>query len=243
MLPEIKTISLAMPIFRNANCYLVKTGTGYILIDTGFPSKRADLEQGLASADCQPGNLKLIVITHADLDHTGNCAYLREKYSTQDHPVKIAMHRYESGVVENGDDTLSRKRPSFLERLIGGILLKLVSAFFNFGKFERFKPDFYLDEGDDLSDYGLDAKILLLPGHSRGSIGILTPSGDPATGSGQVLFCGDLLWNWRKPGPHGISDDAAELQASIQRLKSLGIKTIYPGHGAPFSMDALAIAQ
>ena len=35
---EIKTINLG-----GVNCYLVKAGDGYILIDTGFASKRAYL--------------------------------------------------------------------------------------------------------------------------------------------------------------------------------------------------------
>jgi len=43
----------------------------------------------------------------------------------------------------------------------------------------------FLEEGQPLSDVGLDASVLHLPGHSKGSIGILTASGD--------LFCGDLL--------------------------------------------------
>jgi hydroxyacylglutathione hydrolase len=157
--------------------------------------------------------------------------------------VKIAIHRYESSVVENTDDTLSRRRQSFLARLMSRIILKLLSAFIHFGKIERFKPDFYLEEGDDLLDYGFDARILLLPGHSKGSIGILTTGSDPSTGPGQVLFCGDLLWNMRKPGPHGMIDDAAEMKASLERLKNLDIKTIYPGHGKPFPLAALAIRR
>ncbi len=239
MLPEIKTISLPMSVFGSTNCYLVKTDTGYILIDTGFPSRRAELEQGLTDAGCQPGNLNLIVITHSDPDHVGNCAYLHDKYSVPGHPVKIAMHRCEAPVVENGDETQNRRRRPFLDRLIGGIILKVLGAIINFGKFERFQPDFYLDEGDGLSAYGLDAKILVLPGHSRGSIGILTTVDDSATGPAPVLFCGDLLWNMRKPGPHSIVDDATELNASIERVKSLGIQNVYPGHGASFSMAQL----
>jgi len=39
MTQEIKTINLG-----GVNCYLVKVGGGYILIDTGFSSKRAYLE-------------------------------------------------------------------------------------------------------------------------------------------------------------------------------------------------------
>jgi len=37
---EIKTINLG-----GVNCHLVKTADGYILIDTGFPSKRAHLKK------------------------------------------------------------------------------------------------------------------------------------------------------------------------------------------------------
>ena len=61
---------------------------------------------------------------------------------------------------------------------------------FGFGKSERFKPDFYIEEGYEFSEYGFDAKVLYIPGHSRGSIGILTAGGD--------LFCGDLLENTDK---------------------------------------------
>ena len=41
------------------NCYLVKTAPGYILIDTGYAAKRADLEKALAQAGCRPGSLPL----------------------------------------------------------------------------------------------------------------------------------------------------------------------------------------
>lgn len=76
---EIKTISLLLPYhLGSVNCYLVETDPGYILIDTGGSNKRTDLEKALESAGCKPGNLQLIVITHEDFDHTGNCAYLRE---------------------------------------------------------------------------------------------------------------------------------------------------------------------
>lgn len=55
MTQEIKTINLG-----GVNCYLVKAGDGFILIDTGFSSKRAYLEKELASAGVVPGNLALI---------------------------------------------------------------------------------------------------------------------------------------------------------------------------------------
>lgn len=91
MTSEIKTIYFGGLI---SNCYLVKTDSDFILIDTGRASKRAKLEQELESAGCNPGNLKLIVLTHGDFDHTGNCAYLRMKFGT-----RIAVHHYDSGMV------------------------------------------------------------------------------------------------------------------------------------------------
>ncbi len=57
-------------------CYLIKTENGYILIDTGFRKKRKDLEKALERAECKLGNLKLIVLTDQDFNHTGNASYL-----------------------------------------------------------------------------------------------------------------------------------------------------------------------
>jgi len=208
------------------NCYLVKADAGYVLIDTGFPSTRADLDKKLEDAGCRPGTLRLIIMTHGDQDHTGNGAYLREKYG-----AKIAMHRDEAAVVEKGDDTLSRRRRSLLRRGFDRAVLRMLSALANSGKFERFSPDFTVDEGYDFSEYGFDARALHIPGHSRGSIGILMATGD--------LFCGDLLWNMKRPSTHSIVDDRSELETSVERLKSMRINMVYPGHGRPFTMDKL----
>jgi glyoxylase-like metal-dependent hydrolase (beta-lactamase superfamily II) len=134
-------------------------------------------------------------------------------------------------VVEKGDDTLSRKRRSFLRRAFNRAVLKMLSVFANSGKFDRFSPDFTIDEGYDFSDYGFDARALHIPGHSRGSIGILTAGGD--------LFCGDLLWNMKKPSTHSIVDDRSELKTSVERLMSMRINMVYPGHGKPFTIEKL----
>ena len=214
---KIITISLPLPYrLGTVNCYLIKTDTSYILIDTGCSNKRTELEKELESAGCKPDNLKLVVLTHGDFDHTGNAAYLREKFDT-----KIVMHHDDSGMVERGNMFWSRRKGNILLGMIARIL-------FRFGKKERFKPDLYIDEGYDLSEYGLDAKVLHIPGHSKGSIGIQTAGGN--------LFCGDLLENKDKPVLSSIMDDLTVANESVKKLKKLRIKTVYPGHGKPFSM-------
>ena len=218
MQQEIKTISLSLPYkLGTVNCYLIKTKTGYILVDAGCSKQRTHLDSQLESAGCKPGNLKLIILTHGDFDHAGNCAYLRERYG-----AKIAMHLDDSGMVEYGNMFWNRKKGNIVMRMIAPIL-------FGFGKSKRFNPDYYVEDGHLLSEYGLDAKVLHIPGHSRGSIGVLTADGD--------LICGDLLENRDRPGLNSIMDDMAAASASTERLKKLGIKTVYPGHGKPFPME------
>lgn len=199
----------------SANCYLLKTDRGFVLIDTGRKPQRSKLEQELSGAGCKSGNLNLIILTHGDFDHTGNCAYLREKYHT-----KIVMHHYDSGMIEYGDMFWNRKTGNW-------ILKKLVNIFF---RITKFKPDYTTDEKSDLSKYGIDTKVLYLPGHSKGSIGILT--------DGCKLFCGDLFTNWKRPEPNSMADNLKELNKSINKVKGLKIKMVYPGHGQPFQMNS-----
>ena len=219
MLQEMETINLPLPYkMGSVNCYLVKTKTGHFLIDTGCSKQRSLMKSQLESAGCTPDNLKLIVLTHGDFDHAGNCAYLREKYG-----ARIAMHHDDSGMVEHGNMFWNRKKGNILIRTIASLL-------FGFGKAQRFEPDLRIDDGYDLSSYGFDARVLHIPGHSRGSIGILTANGD--------LICGDLLENRDKPGLNSIMDDKVAASASVEKLKGLRIHTVYPGHGKPFPIDS-----
>lgn len=203
----------------NVNCYLLTTDTGFVLIDTGYTNKRADVVKQLDNAGCQPGDLKLIIITHGDFDHIGNGAFLRNRYA-----VKIAMHSGDAGMSERGDMFWNRKSASPVVQMIVKLLARLSPA-------DRFTADIALADGDDLSGFGLDAKVLSIPGHSQGSIGILTANGD--------LFCGDLFNNPGKPAFNSIMDDLAVAHNSFEKLKSYLINTVYPGHGLPFRMDEL----
>jgi glyoxylase-like metal-dependent hydrolase (beta-lactamase superfamily II) len=203
------------------NCYLLEAEDGFVLIDTGFPAKRMFLDEVLKKALNKPGEvpkkLKLIILTHGDSDHAGNCKFLRENYG-----AKIAMHFEDSMMVEEGNMSWNRKskpdRMSFTFRLA-------THAFGKNSDFETFKPDIYIVDGQNLAEVGLSAKVIHLPGHSKGSIGVLTNGGE--------LFCGDLIYNFA-----GFSyiDNLDDFNESINKLKKLDINTFYPGHGKPFAI-------
>jgi len=135
------------------------------------------------------------------------------------------MHAADSGMVERGD--------MFWNRSIGSPLLdKLAAALFGFPPRNWFAPDAYLRDGDALADYGLDIRVVSIPGHSLGSIGLLTDEGD--------LFCGDLIDRSGGPTLNRIMDDAAAARAGVRKLRELATGTVYPGHGPPFSMNEVA---
>lgn len=206
--------------FFSVNSYLVKTETGYFLIDTGIKKKRDQLEKELMVAGCKPGDLKLIIITHGHIDHVGNAAHLRDKYG-----AKIAMHEGEKEMVESGDMFIDMR---------GGILLGLVGILMKILRlrdYEKFTPDIFLEDNQDLSTYGLDAKVIHTPGHSAGSISILTAEGD--------LFCGDIFGNTRKPEKTSIIIDPETFNVSVEKLRALKVSTVYPGHGKSFKMKQL----
>lgn len=213
-------IEVKLPMkLGSVNCYLIETNSNYVLIDTGSSNQRKELDQKLIEIGCKPGKLKLIVITHGDFDHTGNAAYLQQAYET-----KIAMHSDDVEMAEKGDMFSNRKRPNILVQ-------KIVPLLFGYGKNERFKPDILINGEYDLSPHGIEAKVISIPGHSKGSIGILTENGD--------FYCGDLLENPDIPQLNSIMDDTAAAKESVEVLKRHEIKTIYPGHGESFKLEQL----
>jgi glyoxylase-like metal-dependent hydrolase (beta-lactamase superfamily II) len=214
---DIKIITKPFILNTSVNCYLVRISSGFILIDTGRPNKRDEIEKELEEVGCHVGDLRLIILTHGDFDHSSNAAYFRRKFGS-----KIAMHRDDSGMVEHGDMLWNRHKRNILAKAAFGFMFRLSES-------DRFKPDFYLSEGYDLSDKNFDAKVIEIPGHSKGSIGIITGDGE--------FFCGDLLANVDKPNLWSIIDDQDAARASVEKIKGLRIITVFPGHGKPFPME------
>jgi hydroxyacylglutathione hydrolase len=204
------------------NAYLVAAGNEYILIDTGMSPQWNQLEAELLKAGCLPERLKLVVITHGDMDHIGNCAKLQKKYG-----ARIAIHPGDAGMAETGVP-LKRKTASLGVKLF--ILLGRLTR--KREPFETFKPDLLLADGQDLREYGLSCRIIHIPGHTKGSIAVLTEAGE--------LFAGDTVFNRTKPEAAPFIHDLKELKESITKLKRLNARTVYPGHGKPFPFEVLA---
>ncbi len=202
------------------NAYLVKVEDGFILVDTGIAMQRSRLENELLQAGCLPDHLKLVIATHGDFDHTGNCAGLQRKYH-----VQIAMHEGDAEMVRTGVPARRHAR-SWLTTLMMG-LGQLMG-----GSFDRFQPDILLEDGQSLAGFGLAAQVIHTPGHTRGSIAILTEDGQ--------LIAGDTIDNRGRLGRTPFIENEQELEASLKTLKALSARKVYPGHGKPFAFEELA---
>ena len=220
MTKGVTTIALPLPYrLGSVNCYLVRAGSGFVLIDTGCSGSWLQLRGQLQRAGCGYTDLKLVVLTHGDFDHAGNAAHLRKEFG-----ARIAMHRADAGMTERGNMFWNRR-----DGRLPSLIAPLAAIVFSFGAAERHSPDLGLKEGSSFRSFGLDAKAVELPGHSKGSVGILTAAGD--------LYCGDLLESAGAPALNSIMPDRAAGKASLEKLRALGVATVYPGHGKPFRLE------
>lgn len=124
-----------------------------------------------------------------------------------------------------GGIPLMRSSPT----LLGKIILLIGAAVFKLrGKvhLETFTPDLILEDGESLEGYGLKASILHLPGHTKGSIAILTEDGS--------LFAGDTFFNMKHASQP--IQDVDDYRASLEKTRPLlgRIMVVYPGHGKSF---------
>jgi hydroxyacylglutathione hydrolase len=210
------------------NAYLLKVSEGFVLIDTGMPGQWDALQEALKSSGCYPGLLKLVILTHADRDHSGNCLRLKQTYKTP-----IAAHPLDSAALQSG---VPPQR--VIRTLSGKLLFGLIGLLRRFGRgpggLQTFTPDVLLEDGQSLAGYGLEARVVHLPGHTKGSIGVLTEEGE--------FFAGDFCVNRRKPGLSPYVENFDEYRNSIEKAKRLAgsIKTVYPGHGMRFPADRLS---
>lgn len=192
----------------NVNCYLVDCGDFAILIDTAKEKYREFLLEKLKSY-----TIPLIILTHGHYDHTGNAAFLAKHFNS-----KIAMHKEDYNLSKN-NLTNTIYSNSFL-----GPLFKKASLWdFKNTNVDDFEPDIFLEDGQTLANFNVDAKILHLPGHTKGSLGLLINNNE--------LIAGDIFMNFLYPCESIVAEDIDMLRKSISKIDSLNLNVLYPGHG------------
>ena len=193
----------------NVNCYIVADNGKAILIDTGTKKYREKILE-----KCREFRVSLIVLTHGHMDHCQNAAYLADALR-----IPIAMNKEDIDLIPD-----NRKQSLSARTFLGKIVLAVSLKSFEKDRLEMFEPTIYLKNGDDLSGYGINAKIVELPGHTKGSIGVEIEDS---------LFVGDALMNMFYPTVSMLYANEQEMLSSAEYISESGVKTIYFGHGKP----------
>ena len=194
----------------DVNCHLIQGEQGAVLVDTG----RAGYGEKLLPL-CQRWDVRLIVLTHGHLDHVQNAAFLSRQLD-----VPIAMHRADLELLEDND-----RQPMQAHRPLGRFLRALSRRGFRDTLLPPFQPDLFLEEGDSLSPFGVEAQVVALPGHTAGSIGLKTGDG--------ALLVGDALFRLFSVSPALLYTDRRQMEESAAKIWALRPTALYFGHGRP----------
>ncbi len=194
----------------SVNSYLIEEHGRAILVDTG----RNGSEEKIL-AQCQKTKVELIVLTHGHLDHVQNTAYLKKALG-----VPVALHKEDVNLIKD----------NFIEPLryrgfLGMVVAEVSAKSFETDRIPEFTPEIFLKEGDWLKDYGINARIMELPGHTRGSIGLDLDE--------KNVIVGDALMNMFYPGLSMVYWDRGEMVKSADKISALGARKVYFGHGGP----------
>ena len=206
-----------------SNAYLVKDRKA-MLVDAGAPNEADKILAAVKKAGVREQDIALLLHTHGHFDHAGSTAELKRRLG-----VPVAVHANDAFMLREGRN--GEIKPRNLEaRLIAALIPN---------SFERSEPDILIEQELSLGEFGVDARILFTPGHTRGSISIIT---DQDAIIGDVLMGGWLggAWLGARPNYHYYIDDLEQLHASLKRIMDLKPARLHVGHGGPLSLAAVA---
>ena len=220
--PEVIRIPTRAPV----NCYAIRD-EGVVLVDCSLSGRTRVIERALANHDLRLEDVRLILVTHAHVDHAGSAAALRARTG-----APIAAHRADQVWMETG--RIDIPAPVTTRGVAMAWITRLLLV--PFINFPRARVDIVLGEGDfDLAPYGVPGVVRATPGHTAGSVSVLLP--------GSVIV-GDMAMNgfpFRSgPGLPLAADDLPRLVESWRSLLATHeFDTVYPGHGDSFPADVI----
>ena len=216
----MKKIRIIQKRIGYSNAILIVNGENSVLVDTGVKWNMKKIRILFKQAQLNPSDLKLIILTHTHYDHTGNLTALKKWTG-----AKVMVHKNEFENLKNGFTKIpggTRKYPNIISRAGKLIFPKFASP-------PQFNAEIINANEFDLTEFGLDAKVIHTPGHTKGSQSVIL---------GKTAIAGDAFVNMRNGWIFPpFADDPELLLQTWQMLFDRGIKEIYPGHGPKFKAE------
>lgn len=218
-----RIVRIAILPFGMVNCHLVIGDRGCVLVDAGLPGSEGKIARALRRHGLTFADIRLIVVTHAHVDHAGGAARLRELSG-----APVLAHR--------GDLAYYRQLLPMTFCSTGWFGRLFLKAGLIRRPYVAFTPDILMADGQELalSAYGVEGVVRHTPGHTAGSVSLELASREVLVGD--LVASGILLGGLLRTG-HAIrppfEDDPQATAAALQRLVDAGMETFHMGHGGP----------
>jgi glyoxylase-like metal-dependent hydrolase (beta-lactamase superfamily II) len=209
------------------NWFLLESDGRVIVVDTGLPAYRPQLERGLAVLGRAASDVEAIVVTHDHVDHTGSAGALARELD-----VPVHIH-----AAERRSASERSKLPYLRHRSAWVFLTHLKTS----GTPEPLRRVERFEDGADLPG-GLRA--IHTGGHTPGHCVFL----HEARG---LLFAGDLICTWNpltgvrglELMPRALSLSSGTMLDSLTKLEPLEVGAILFGHGDTWTEGASAAVR
>ncbi|WP_426445932.1 MBL fold metallo-hydrolase [Paenibacillus sp. S-38] len=219
----VKIVRIPILPMHMVNAYLLVGPDGCILLDAGLPGSENKVARALAKERRTWKDIKLIVITHAHVDHAGSAAVIRELSQ-----APIAAHA--------GDAQHFNRREPMTFCPTGWFGRLFIKTPLMREPYIGFEPDLLLTERGEipLGPYGIPGTVKHTPGHTSGSISIELPSREALVGD---LVASGILLGGIMRKHHAIrppfEEDPHLVARELTRLLDSGVDKFYMGHGGP----------
>jgi glyoxylase-like metal-dependent hydrolase (beta-lactamase superfamily II) len=217
----------------DANVYMLEGPEGNLLIDSGGNTNDSytALGTGLKEYGFTVKDIKQIIITHAHPDHTGLASKIAafsgaEIYisEAEANDLQRRYDKYDEFIAENLKILKSSGVPPEEAVQLNHMLPREFMS--------PVKAAGYLKEGDKIGFDQFEFTVVETPGHSLGHICLFEPNK-------RFLFSGDTILQEITPNigysPQYGRDFLGEFIKSLEKLYSLDVNLVFPGHGPAFS--------
>ena len=194
---------------------LVENGAA-ILVDAGLWGSQGLIVDGLESLGLSMEQIRMVVVTHAHPDHSGGLGGLVEGPG-----IPVGAHKLEADIIEGKAPPPSLLRSRLMGRITQLAFQKLLG--------HPVPVNGRLEDGDVIP-FGTEVRVVHLPGHTEGSIGIHLPKK-------RMVIVGDALQyklGLRLSPPAGaVTQDPDRAMSSLERLLELDFDAICFSHFPP----------
>jgi glyoxylase-like metal-dependent hydrolase (beta-lactamase superfamily II) len=225
-------LPLPLPGVPHCNAWAIAAGDGVVLVDTGMhePGSMAELERAMAQVGLSVDQVRLLVCTHAHIDHWGQAATIRDRAGCQFwlHP----NHQHGFATATDPEFALARRVEIGRQSGVPEAVLERYaerSRGMSSGIARVIEPDRPLVAGVEIeTDLGVWTAFET-PGHAPSHVCLFQPerrlliSGDHLLGRISLYF--DFGWT---PDPIG------EFLSSLGLADELDARLALSGHGKPF---------